>query len=38
MNFQADKEYYNDLPGKIPPDLLAEVNPIPEEPVRMMKI
>jgi hypothetical protein len=33
FNFQAEKEYYNDLPGKIPPDLLAEVNSKPDEPV-----
>lgn len=24
MNLNTDKEYYNDLPGKLPPDMLHE--------------
>lgn len=24
MNLNSDKEYYNDLPGKLPPDMLHE--------------
>ena len=23
-NFRCDKDYYNDLPGKVPPDLLCD--------------
>lgn len=26
-NFRCDKDYYNDLPGKVPPDLLCDNDP-----------
>lgn len=25
-NFRCDKDYYNDMPGKVPPDLLCNDN------------
>lgn len=36
-NLNSEKDYYNDLPGKLPPELLDPVEDIPPQHSRSMK-
>lgn len=37
-NLTTEKDYYNDLPGKLPPELLDPVEEIPSQPLKKLTI